>query len=198
MSDPTIPGTPDDARHELPEDLPADSLHGAVFPAEPWVSLVTSVGLLLAVVAVIDTLLVVAQGWSLNARIGPLLRVGFAFGTNFNKDLIGWVGLLAAVILVAWPAFAGAATTVRQDRAAALTIALATACAAVIALASLLGVAANVKLYDLVGRTLASSVKRELLMFAFRRIATAGVVMFAGAWALRVRFPRTSTAEPVA
>lgn len=200
MSD--LPGSPDDAHDDLPEDLPdGPSTDGAtrwVFPVEPWVALVTSAGLLLAVISLLDTLSVVAQGWSLNARIGPLLRVGFAFGTTFNKDLIGWVGLLVAVLLVSWPAFAGAATTARQDRAAALTIALATACAAIIAVASLLGVAANVKLYDMVGRTLTSSVKRELFMFAFRRVATSGTVLFVGLYALRVRFPRSEMAQPVA
>lgn len=178
-------------------DAPPGDEVAAPLASPAWVRWVTTAGLALVVITVIDTLSIVAQGLSLGARIGAIYRIGFAFGTPFNKDALGWIGLLLAIILVNLPSFVGAATTPRQDRAAALTIALATAFAVVIAVGAVLGMSANVRLYHLVGRPLGSSVKRELAMFTFRHVAASALVLFAGLASLKTRFTHLRQAHPL-
>lgn len=192
MTEPTdLPG---DAEDQLPEDqlphdpAPEDSIAAA--PRSPWSGWFTGTALALIVIAVVDILAVMAQGLALPARVGPLLRIGFAFGLSFNKDALGWMVLLLAIVLATLPAALGWRTSERDDRTAALVVALATGFAALLALAAVLGVVANVRLYDLSGRELDAGVKRELAMFAFRRIATAAVVIGAGVTAVRMRFPK--------
>lgn len=183
MSDsdaPTAPSSETTASAEIPAEI-------ATYPLSPWTGWATTAGLGLAVLTAVDILAVVAQGLSLTARIGPLYRIGFAFGTNFNKDILGWAGLLLALILVCLPAITGQATTASQDRAAALTIGIVTAFAAIIAIASMFGIFASLRLYDMADKVTPDSVKRELAMFAVRRVGAGLFVLVAGLGAMRHR-----------
>jgi hypothetical protein len=162
----------------------------------PLVALLAWCGLALAVMATLEVVAIVAQGVAIHqARLGPVYRLGYAFLTNLDTVPLGLI-LLLAVVLVVLPVVAGRATDEALDRQAAFTLGLVASFSLLIAVGSILAVAARVRVDHLRSVAVTSLTWRVLISYLIRNLGTALISLLAAVVALRTRFGRTIAPGP--
>jgi hypothetical protein len=169
---------------EEPDALPPEP------STPPWASLVTSLGLGLAVVVTAQVLAAIAEGMSLK-RTEPqglagdaFHRMGYAFSSLGGTVLLF---LVVAVVLVSLPSWLGARTSPRRETLAAATLALSVVMAVVIGVGSILTVRYNLHLYSASHRPVPTFVRLQLVFFLLGALGTAAVALFGALSALGMR-----------
>ena len=164
-----------------------------------WVSLVTSIGLALAVVVTAQVLAAIAEGFALK-RTEPqgvpgdvFHRLGYAF-SNLGGTVL--LFLVVAVVLVSLPVFLERRTSDRQDTTAAITLGLVVVMAVLIGVGSILAVRYNLHLYSASHRSVPSFVRIQLVFFLLGALGTGAIALFAALTAMGLRDKGDHEPEP--
>jgi hypothetical protein len=187
------------------DDFVTDGLTDAteyeVVTTAPWVSLVTVTGFCLAVLVVLLVAIFLTQGLAASGSgFTALHRIGSGFYNNLDSSQLE-ILLIVATILLALPAIGDQATSDRQDRAAALGLAVTSAFAVIVGVAAVLAVLFELKYFHLQspGQKLPSTAQRLLAGYVVRHVGLSVIALVAALSAMKARFaPPPEVADEVA
>lgn len=156
----------------------------------PWVSMVTAAGLGIALVVVVEVVIFIAQGIATSVTgLSTMHRIGSGFYNNLDGSQLEILLILATLLLVL-PAIGDQGTTESQDRSAALGLAITSAFAVLIGIASVLAVLFELKYFHLQsqGQALSSTARRLLAGYLVRHVGLSVVALIAALSGMKARF----------
>lgn len=160
---------------------------GAPASGVPWVGLTIWMALALAVVSALQVFGSMLAGLAIgSAPFGAAYKIGYSFLTSMNEFPLG-LAFIVVIGLIALPAAAGATTTPKHDRAAAVTLGLTAGFSFLLVILAILAILARLEFLSVQGQDVSPVTTRVLVTFFIRHAGTAAIAFAASLFAIRSR-----------